>query len=433
MSVDAAESTLEQAGFNPIHGGTADSGNPAGTVAYTEPVRRVDGPRGLGRHDLRVQRASPPDRRHEATATATAATGGNGGRGNGHGGHGGGTAAAAEPPAAAQAPSWRRTSAATAPPSARPFTCGCTTPITLPIAFMPSPAAPTWATAAVTRSAISCVAELRRQVVGDHGRLGDLLGGHLRAAAVGERGRGLAPLLGLGGEHADDVVVAELAGLLAGHLGVGDRGEDHPQRRGAHLVAGLDRGGEVGAQTVLEVAHARHCGSLARVTLPRRRPPYRCCRRRSAPGPLAGAALTAYAAGEARAYTLRRVTVPVLPPGQPGAAGAAPQRRAHDARPEPQAGVAARPGRPAAGPGRQHRRQPRAPRLGARSCCDCLGDAARRARASSSSAPTTTSRPTLRNPLRYLLPDDGTRHTDTPQLPWRDLRDGLHRRRLGST
>ncbi|MBB6627662.1 metallophosphoesterase [Nocardioides sp. KIGAM211] len=31
--------------------------------------------------------------------------------------------------------------------------------------------------------------------------------------------------------------------------------------------------------------------------------------------------------------------------------------------------------------------------------------------------------PTLRNPVRYLLPDDGTRHTTAPQLPWRDLRD----------
>jgi len=33
--------------------------------------------------------------------------------------------------------------------------------------------------------------------------------------------------------------------------------------------------------------------------------------------------------------------------------------------------------------------------------------------------------PTLRNPLRYLLPDDGTRHTDSPQLPFEDLRSGL--------
>lgn len=30
--------------------------------------------------------------------------------------------------------------------------------------------------------------------------------------------------------------------------------------------------------------------------------------------------------------------------------------------------------------------------------------------------------PTLRNPVKYLLPDDGKRHTDTPILPWRDLR-----------
>ena len=30
--------------------------------------------------------------------------------------------------------------------------------------------------------------------------------------------------------------------------------------------------------------------------------------------------------------------------------------------------------------------------------------------------------PTLRNPLRYLLPDDGQRNTHTPQLPWRELR-----------
>lgn len=29
--------------------------------------------------------------------------------------------------------------------------------------------------------------------------------------------------------------------------------------------------------------------------------------------------------------------------------------------------------------------------------------------------------PTLRNPLRYLLPDDGTRYVDGPQLPWREM------------
>src|SRR4051794_2131479 len=30
--------------------------------------------------------------------------------------------------------------------------------------------------------------------------------------------------------------------------------------------------------------------------------------------------------------------------------------------------------------------------------------------------------PTLRNPVRYLLPDDGQRNTRSPELPWKDLR-----------
>ncbi len=33
--------------------------------------------------------------------------------------------------------------------------------------------------------------------------------------------------------------------------------------------------------------------------------------------------------------------------------------------------------------------------------------------------------PGLRNPVRYLLPDDGRRVTYTPQLPWRDLREAF--------
>lgn len=36
--------------------------------------------------------------------------------------------------------------------------------------------------------------------------------------------------------------------------------------------------------------------------------------------------------------------------------------------------------------------------------------------------------PTTRNPVKYLLPDDGTRHIHTPPLPWQDLRDGLEKR-----
>jgi uncharacterized protein len=36
--------------------------------------------------------------------------------------------------------------------------------------------------------------------------------------------------------------------------------------------------------------------------------------------------------------------------------------------------------------------------------------------------------PSLRNPLRYLLPDDGRRNIHTAKLPWRDLRAGFESR-----
>jgi predicted MPP superfamily phosphohydrolase len=36
--------------------------------------------------------------------------------------------------------------------------------------------------------------------------------------------------------------------------------------------------------------------------------------------------------------------------------------------------------------------------------------------------------PSLRNPVRYLLPDDGQRVTHTPKLPYGDLRDGFEQR-----
>src|SRR3546814_13554598 len=35
--------------------------------------------------------------------------------------------------------------------------------------------------------------------------------------------------------------------------------------------------------------------------------------------------------------------------------------------------------------------------------------------------------PTPRNPIKYLLPDDGKRFVDQPQLPWSDLRAGFDR------
>ena len=36
--------------------------------------------------------------------------------------------------------------------------------------------------------------------------------------------------------------------------------------------------------------------------------------------------------------------------------------------------------------------------------------------------------PSIRNPVRYLLPDDGQRNIHTPKLPWRDLRSGFEKR-----
>ena len=36
--------------------------------------------------------------------------------------------------------------------------------------------------------------------------------------------------------------------------------------------------------------------------------------------------------------------------------------------------------------------------------------------------------PTTRNPVRYLMPDDGRRHIKSPPLPWRELRYGLEAR-----
>ena len=220
----------------------------------------------------------PPEAAAVAAAMATAVTvlgtataDGNGTATATASGNGGGDASARPRPSAqtharrrwptrAQAElRWRLTSAATAPPSARPRTCGVSTPITLPIAFMPSPATPSSAMVGGHQGLDLLRAELLGQVVGDHGRLGELLVGHRLPAAVRERRRGLAPLLALGGEDADDLVVAELARLLAGHLRVGDGGQHHPQGRGADLVARLHGGGQVTSQTVLEGAHAGHC------------------------------------------------------------------------------------------------------------------------------------------------------------------------------
>lgn len=140
-------------------------------------------------------------------------------------------------------------------------------------------------------------------------------------------------------------------------------------------------------------------------------------------GAAGGAALTAYAAWEARHYTLRRVEVPLLPPG------ARPVKVLH------LSDIHMTPG--------QRRKQEWLNGL-ALLRPDLVVDTGDNL-AHRQSVPAVTSslgplldvpgvfvfgsndyfEPTFRNPLRYLLPDDGRRATDSAQLPWRDLRDGF--------
>jgi len=138
-------------------------------------------------------------------------------------------------------------------------------------------------------------------------------------------------------------------------------------------------------------------------------------------GTAAAAGLTAYAAWEARQYTLRRVTVQVLPPGHrslrvlhlsdlhltPG------QTRKQDwlrglgaLRPDLVINT---------GDNIAHRES--VPVL--RESLDGLLDVPGVFVFGSNDYYS----PTVRNPMRYLLPDDGQRNTHTPHLPWQDLRD----------
>jgi predicted MPP superfamily phosphohydrolase len=140
-------------------------------------------------------------------------------------------------------------------------------------------------------------------------------------------------------------------------------------------------------------------------------------------GLLAGAGLTTYAVCEARAYTLRQVDVPLLPAGQrplrvlhlsdihmtPG------QRRKQDwlrglADLAPDLVVNT-------GDNLSHRNSVPVVRESLGSLLDVPGVFV--------FGSNDYFEPTLRNPLRYLLPDDGTRFTDAPALPWRDLRDSF--------
>ena len=169
--------------------------------------------------------------------------------------------------------------------------------------------------------------------------------------------------------------------------------------------------------SLASLTHDRHCGSLARVSFPLSARPV------VLGAVAAGAGLTAYALAEARAYTLRRVTVRVLPPGSPDMRvlhlsdlHLTPGQRRKQAWLRELAGL-----RPDlvvdTGDNIGHRDS--VPLL-----LDCL--------AGLTGIPgvfvlgsNDYYSPTLRNPIRYLLPDDGKRHTDTPQLPWREMRDEL--------
>jgi predicted MPP superfamily phosphohydrolase len=138
---------------------------------------------------------------------------------------------------------------------------------------------------------------------------------------------------------------------------------------------------------------------------------------------LAGAGVAAYAITETRAYTLRRATVPVLPPGSPtlrvlhlSDVHMTPGQRSKQAWLRDLAGL-----RPDlvvdTGDNLAHRDAVPVVLNSLGELLDVPGVFV--------FGSNDYYAPTLRNPFRYLLPDDGVRHTDTPQLPWRDLQREL--------
>lgn len=150
-------------------------------------------------------------------------------------------------------------------------------------------------------------------------------------------------------------------------------------------------------------------------------PPTRFLPRAAGAAALAGLGLAAYGAAEARAYALRRATVPLLPPG------AKPLRVLH------LSDLHLTPG--------QHRKQEWVAALAdlepdlvvdtgdnlshrnaVPAVLDALGPLLDVPGVFVFGSNDYYS-PTMRNPLQYLLPDRGDRHTDVPELPWRNLRD----------
>jgi len=140
-------------------------------------------------------------------------------------------------------------------------------------------------------------------------------------------------------------------------------------------------------------------------------------------GAVSGAALTAYALCEARAYTLREVTLPLLPPGHD------PLRVLHlsdlHLTPSQEAKRAWVRGLAALAPdlvintGDNLAHMQAVPAL--------LEDFAGLLEFPGVFVLGSNDyfAPSLRNPFKYLLPDDGIRHNNGPKLPWTDLVDGF--------
>ncbi len=136
-------------------------------------------------------------------------------------------------------------------------------------------------------------------------------------------------------------------------------------------------------------------------------------------GAAAGLGLTAYAAWEARAYTLRRVQVPLLPSGSRPLTvlhlsdiHMAPGQRHKQ---EWLRGLAALNPDLVIDTGDNLAHRDSVPLVR-----DALGSLLDRPGVFVHGSNDYFA-PTLRNPLRYLLPDDGKRNTSSPKLPWQEL------------
>jgi predicted MPP superfamily phosphohydrolase len=144
-------------------------------------------------------------------------------------------------------------------------------------------------------------------------------------------------------------------------------------------------------------------------------------RRTLALGAVAGAGLASYAAWEARQYTLRRVTVPVLPTGHDPITvlhlsdiHMAPDQRAKQ---EWLRGLAALEPDLVVNTGDNLAHMRSVPVV-----TDALGDLLDVPGAYVLGSNDYYA-PGFRNPFAYLLPDTGKRNTSVPQLPWPDLKD----------